>query len=71
VLWPASFCTTHLSRRCPPCRPHNPSPSASDQLEFNRWLAAESHARGMAAGLKNDVLQIPELAPEFDFFVNE
>jgi hypothetical protein len=42
-----------------------------DQLSFNRWLAAEAHARGMAVGLKNDVDQLAELQPDFDFAVNE
>lgn len=44
---------------------------AATQLDFNRFLAAESHARGLAAGLKNDLDQIPELVSDFDFAVNE
>ncbi len=44
---------------------------AVSQLEFNRFLAAEAHARGLAVGLKNDIDQIRELAPDFDFAVNE
>lgn len=44
---------------------------ASDQLDYNRFLAAEGHARGLAVGLKNDVEQIGQLAGEFDFTVNE
>lgn len=42
-----------------------------DQLGFNRWLADEAHARGLAVGLKNDGDQAAELEPWFDFSVNE
>jgi hypothetical protein len=45
--------------------------TAADQLDFNRWLAAEGHARGMAVGLKNDDEQVAELAGDFDFSVSE
>lgn len=45
--------------------------TAADQLTFNRWIASEAHARGMAAGLKGDIDQAPELATDFDFVVNE
>jgi hypothetical protein len=45
--------------------------TAATQLDYNRFLAAESHARGLAVGLKNDVDQINELEPHFDFAVNE
>lgn len=45
--------------------------SPEDQLGFNRWLADEAHARGLAIGLKNDGDQAEELAPWFDFSVNE
>jgi hypothetical protein len=45
--------------------------TASDQLAFNRWVAAAVHARGMSVGLKNDLEQIPELVQDFDFAVNE
>lgn len=44
---------------------------ADDQIDFNRWLAAEAHARGMAVALKNDGDQAAELADAFDFSVNE
>lgn len=43
----------------------------SDQLAFNRWLADEAHARGLAAGLKNDLAQVAELVDAFDFAINE
>ena len=40
-----------------------------DQLAFNRWLAEAAHARGLAAGIWNDLAQARELAPAFDFLV--
>jgi hypothetical protein len=45
--------------------------TARDQLRFNRFLAHEAHARGLLAGLKNDIGQVPALARSFDFAVNE
>jgi hypothetical protein len=45
--------------------------TAADQLRFNRYLARAAHARGLAAGLKNDLGQVRRLAPRFDFAVNE
>jgi len=45
--------------------------SEADQLDYNRFLAQEAHARGMAAGLKNDVDQVADLVGDFDFEVNE
>jgi hypothetical protein len=45
--------------------------TAADQLRFNRYLARAAHARGLAAGLKNDLGQVPKLARSFDFAVNE
>ncbi len=45
--------------------------TADDQLDFNRFLAAEAHERGLLVGLKNDLEQIPELVDDFDFAVNE
>ncbi|XP_064611158.1 uncharacterized protein LOC135475259 isoform X2 [Liolophura sinensis] len=44
---------------------------ASDQLEYNKWLAGEAHKRGLSVGLKNDVDQIHELASYFDWALNE
>jgi hypothetical protein len=41
------------------------------QLRFNRFLAVAAHARGLAAGLKNDLSQIDILVDDFDFAVNE
>ncbi|WP_167151888.1 endo alpha-1,4 polygalactosaminidase [Streptomyces sp. MBT27] len=45
--------------------------TAADQLAYNRMLAGIAHARGLAVGLKNDLQQIPELVPDFEFAVNE
>ncbi len=45
--------------------------SATDQLEYNRFLADEAHARGLGIGLKNDLLQVSALEPYFDFAINE
>lgn len=45
--------------------------NATEQLEFNRFLADAAHARGLAIALKNDLEQIPELLDWFDLAVNE
>lgn len=45
--------------------------TGADQIKFNKFLAAEAHERGLSIGLKNDVDQIVELEPYFDFAVNE
>jgi hypothetical protein len=45
--------------------------TAADQLRFNRWLAQEAHARGLAIGLKNDADQTPDLVADFDFALTE
>jgi len=45
--------------------------TSDDQLAFNRWLANAAHARGLAAGLKNDLDQIPALVDVFDFAIDE
>ena len=45
--------------------------NAGTQLDYNRFLAREAHALGLAIGLKNDVDQLAALAPDFDFAVNE
>jgi hypothetical protein len=45
--------------------------TASDQLVFNKRLADLAHRRGLAVGLKNDLDQVAELQPHFDFAVNE
>jgi hypothetical protein len=45
--------------------------SAAHQLAFNRWLAAQAHARGLSVGLKNDLEQVPDLLADFDWALNE
>lgn len=45
--------------------------SGQDQINFNRWLAEQAHARNMSIGLKNNLLQIPQLVDVFDFQINE
>jgi hypothetical protein len=45
--------------------------TATDQLSYNRFLADAAHSRGLSVALKNDVEQIEELEPWFDFQVNE
>lgn len=42
-----------------------------DQLHFNRWVARQVHARGMAVALKNDGPQAKELVSDFDFAIVE
>ena len=42
-----------------------------DQLNFNTFLANAAHERGLAIGLKNDLSQIPDLLPYFDWELNE
>jgi hypothetical protein len=44
---------------------------AQDQLDFNIFLATESHQRGLSVGLKNDLGQITQLEPYFDWALNE
>lgn len=45
--------------------------TGADQIRYNRFLAREAHKRGLAAGMKNDVEQIPMLVRDFEFAVNE
>jgi len=42
-----------------------------DQIAFNLFLANSAHARGLMIGLKNDLGQIPDLLPYFDWLLNE
>ncbi len=41
------------------------------QLDYNRFLAQEAHARNLAIGLKNVVELVDQLGSDFDFAVNE
>lgn len=45
--------------------------TAETQFDYNRFLALEAHARGLAIALKNDIDQLAALEPYFDFAVNE
>jgi hypothetical protein len=45
--------------------------TAADQLDFNRFIATEAHARGLSVGLKNDVDQIDDLVASFDWALDE
>jgi hypothetical protein len=45
--------------------------NATEQLDYNRFLADEAHERGLAIALKNDVEQVEDLVDWFDFQVNE
>ena len=45
--------------------------TASTQLDYNRFLATQAHARGLKIALKNDVGQVAALQPSFDFAINE
>jgi hypothetical protein len=42
-----------------------------DQLRFNIYVANAAHARGLSVGLKNDMAQINDLVPYFDWSINE
>lgn len=45
--------------------------AAGAQLRFNRWVARQVHARGMAVALKNDGGQVKQLLGNFDFAIVE
>ncbi len=45
--------------------------TAADQLAYNKMLAEIAHARGLGVALKNDVDQVAQLEPYFDFAINE
>ncbi|XP_061196629.1 uncharacterized protein LOC133204902 [Saccostrea echinata] len=45
--------------------------TATNQLDFNRFLATEAHNHELAIGLKNDLKQIHDLIHNFDFAINE
>jgi hypothetical protein len=45
--------------------------SPSEQLQFNRFIADQAHMRSLSVGLKNDVDQLEELEPWFDWALNE
>jgi len=45
--------------------------SEADQLDYDGFLAAEAHLRGLSVGLKNTVDLVGALAPAFDWALNE
>ena len=45
--------------------------SRNDQLAFNRWIADQAHALGLAIGQKNVPELTPELVDAFDFAITE
>ena len=45
--------------------------SYSEQIEFNKMVAKEAHNLSLSVALKNDLEQIKELEPFFDFAINE
>jgi hypothetical protein len=45
--------------------------TAATQVDYNKFLATEGHARGLGVGLKNDLSQVPLLVDDFDFAINE
>lgn len=45
--------------------------SAKDQINYNLWLAREANNRGLSVGLKNNLEQMQELEPAFDFAIVE
>jgi len=45
--------------------------SYADQLAYNTWMAGQAHSRGLSVGLKNDLGQIGDLLPYFDWALNE
>jgi hypothetical protein len=47
------------------------SVTASAQAAYNKFLADTAHSLGMSIGLKNDVDQLSQLQPYFDWALNE
>jgi len=45
--------------------------TGDDQLAFDVWLANQAHTRGLDAALKNDLDQVPDLLPYFDWALDE
>jgi hypothetical protein len=45
--------------------------TAANQLDYNRFLASEAHARGLSVGLKNDPDQVSMLVGNFDWELDE
>ncbi len=45
--------------------------NATEQLEYNRFIADAAHERGLSVGLKNDLDQLADLEPWYDWALNE
>jgi hypothetical protein len=45
--------------------------TAATQLDYNQFLAAQAHQRGLKVALKNDNDQVQTLVSSFDFAINE
>ena len=45
--------------------------TSRNQLRYNIWLANQAHRRGLSVALKNDLGQIRQLLPYFDYALNE
>ena len=45
--------------------------TAQNQLDYNEWIAATAHSKGLSVGLKNDIEQVSALEPYFDWCLNE
>lgn len=43
----------------------------SDQIKFNTFIAGQAHLRGLSVALKNDLDQVDDLLPNFDYAINE
>jgi hypothetical protein len=43
----------------------------ADQIEHNKWLAAEAYQRELSIGLKNDPDQVADLLATFDWALTE
>ncbi|MEY4514070.1 MAG: hypothetical protein RLZZ450_6192 [Pseudomonadota bacterium] len=44
--------------------------TASDQLDYNRWLAEQASARGLAVGVSSDWPHAEQLASRYDFAIH-
>ncbi|MEW5873083.1 MAG: endo alpha-1,4 polygalactosaminidase [Chloroflexota bacterium] len=67
-------------RRCDGVDPDNVDGYTNDtgfpltyqhQITYNTWIAAQAHQRRLAVGLKNDLDQVADLWPYFEWALNE
>jgi len=45
--------------------------TTADSVDYDRWLAAAGHARGMLVALKNSAEVVKQVVPSFDFAIAE